>query len=134
MSQEIIRYHRKENNRPTGVVVVLRDNNGDVKFGWSSCQKGDVFDKEIALDIARARAMKGNNRPIPTDISDVVRYNGFMERCESYFKETGLSVNIFTTVCDRKLTYEVTTAGLLFLENYPTDHLPKPKTEELEPA
>jgi hypothetical protein len=87
--QFFARYNRpnKFSQAPNGVVVALRNNEGVVKFGWSACVEGDVFDKQVALDIAISRALKGNDRPVPTSISDVVALTSFLKDCCNYFKE-----------------------------------------------
>jgi len=130
MSKEFICYHRDSKRNPLGVVIALRDDNDNVQFGWASCGKGDVFDKEFALDVARARAFKGKNRPVPTSISDVVRHDDFMIRCEKFFKEEGLSVIIFRETGEgRKRAYRVSTGGSFLLDEYPTGHLNRGKKE-----
>lgn len=94
MSQDpiFVRYNRPisvEGSKgvPNGVVIAMRNDEGVVKFGWSACVEGDVFDKQIALDIAIARAKKGNDRPVPSSISHVVSHTTFLKDCSNYFKE-----------------------------------------------
>jgi hypothetical protein len=124
MSQEFITYYRDSNRNPLGVVIALRDDNDVVQFGWASCNEGDTFDKEFGLDIARARAFKGKGRPVPTSISDVVRHYNFIEKCEKFFKEEGLSILIFRLDGEgRKRAYRVTSGGSQLLEIYPVGHL-----------
>lgn len=133
--QFFARYNRpnKFSNDPNGVVVALRNDEGVVKFGWSACVEGDVFDKQTGLDIAISRALKGNNRPVPSSISDVVANTTFLKDCCKYFKEE-LKVVAFRNGDDgKKLTVEYSNLGLSDpIGLYVTEHwskLNQPKAE-----
>jgi hypothetical protein len=44
-----LRYLRRRDRRPFGLVVGWRANNGDLEVGYSKCRKGDLFDKKEGL-------------------------------------------------------------------------------------
>jgi 6-phosphogluconolactonase/glucosamine-6-phosphate isomerase/deaminase len=62
--------------------------------------------------------------PLIKSLADVVRHYNFMEKCEKFFKEEGLSIIIFRLNGEgRKRAYRVTSGGSQLLEIYPVGHL-----------
>lgn len=55
-TQFLKRYIRNEENQPRGVAVVVKDENGHLKFGYSLCNPKDQFSKKLGTSIALARA------------------------------------------------------------------------------
>lgn len=49
-------YIRDKNRNPKGVAVVVLDEDGQFKFGYSLCCPKDQFDKELGTKIALRRA------------------------------------------------------------------------------
>jgi len=110
MTNELIQYVRvnrgKNKGTPRGVVIAFKDTAGKVHVGWSytATSKGDSFDKERGLLIARGRANKspkiqcglngcegddcedcnGNAVKIPVDVELVLSH--MTERAHRYFK------------------------------------------------
>lgn len=73
-------------HNPIGIVLAVRNEQGEVKFGWSSCDKHDTFNKKKAVQIALNRAKKGSKLPIPSTISDLIDEK-FLQRVEKYFQQ-----------------------------------------------
>ena len=97
MTNELIQYVRvnrgKNKGTPRGVVIAFKDTAGKVHVGWSytATSKGDSFDKERGMLIARGRANKsfwskseGNAAKIPADVEPVLSH--MTERAHRYFK------------------------------------------------
>lgn len=59
-----------------------------ISLGWSKVNrsKGDKFDKNCAIDIARRRAIVGNSPEMPSKIAPA--YHRMEARAERYFKFT----------------------------------------------
>ena len=68
----LIKYLRKENGQPYGCVVAV--DFGSValgrkfKLGWSKCRKGDKFNKEQAVSMAKDKAQYGWDGATPRDV------------------------------------------------------------------
>lgn len=87
--KEIFEYMRKRRHKQTrrvGVVVGINDN-GVIRVGWSKCNEkdGDEFNLDEGLRIARERAFKVYNTPIPLCAKRQIR--AFSSRCVRYFKD-----------------------------------------------
>lgn len=92
---DLVQYVRGKNGARIGVVVA-RNYNGRVTFGWSAARQpvkatwcsgprdGDLFDKERALEIAFARTLVGSKVQPPRPVAKVLA--GFPERAERYYK------------------------------------------------
>ena len=86
---------------PTGVLVAVRTERGDICFGSSFCdRRHDHFSKKIGVAIAKGRAMKYGERPmiyegaiIPIVMKDVATPD-FVKRCELFFREEGLAIHL----------------------------------------
>jgi hypothetical protein len=81
---ELRRFLVNRKGNRVGVLV----SNGRGSFGWSLCAttKGDKFNKEKALLIARGREATGFDvKKIPSSI--VPEVSNFWERLNKYFKE-----------------------------------------------
>jgi hypothetical protein len=91
---------------PTGVILALRDENGVIRFGWSSCDNEDNFTKKRGVAIAKSRALKGVNKPIPSSLSGIATTH-FVERCETYFNEKDLSLDVFVMKDGKKKLFKV---------------------------
>ena len=76
----LVQYLRKENRVPVGVVVALDKEH----FGWSLCNKHDIFDRKLGLKIATNRAMIGSHVQIPFTLEEV--YFNVYQRAQKYFK------------------------------------------------
>ena len=92
-------FKKVEVQTPIGVVIAIRNDSGIVKFGWSSCDSKDTFSKSKALEIAKARALKGSIKPIPTSLSGTAT-EAFVLRCEKYFDEGNLGMQVFKPTSD----------------------------------
>lgn len=94
--QRIIQYVRsrrgKNRNQPVGVIIARRVDN-KVKIGWSLCRRGDLFNKNIAREIADSRIDKGTDAMIPHEVESLVM-NGFGNRVSRYFRVPQNSVEI----------------------------------------
>jgi hypothetical protein len=65
----------KKTNAPYAIIMALKMDDGKMGLGWSSCHKGDTFNKEKARLIAHGRclaAMKGRKMLRPYVINDKV--------------------------------------------------------------
>jgi hypothetical protein len=60
-----------------GVMVAVKCEDGEVRYGWSRCSKKDVFSREKGLMIAVGRAMSCKVKKIPSDMRD--EYTRFKE-------------------------------------------------------
>jgi hypothetical protein len=96
--QYIASYKRDTQGNPTGLIVAFKDETGKIRFGWSSCNSSDTFNKKLAKDIALARAKKGVQKPIPSSLSSLVcsPTDNFMDRCKRYFKQEVQAPPFFT--------------------------------------
>jgi hypothetical protein len=56
--EHLHKYLRDENNAPYAVIMIVRLDDGSLKFGWSKCNrdKGDKFEKAKGVTIAYGRA------------------------------------------------------------------------------
>lgn len=79
----------KYRNKLNGVVVAVVDpaTTSNVYVGWSSCatRKGDTFDKDLGLQIAMDRAIKGSKIEMPLYI--VPEYDYMVDRAKRYYKD-----------------------------------------------
>lgn len=82
MSMYIHSYVRNRKNELVGCVAAIAHNT----VGWSLCNTaaGDIFDKQMALEIAIGRAMNGFNTDIPHTV--VKEYEKMIDRSKKYFK------------------------------------------------
>ena len=100
MNTELVQYVRvargKNRGQARGVVVASKlekvGSNGEsavVRFGWSftNTKAGDTFNKELALSIARNRAIIGKDYvdKMPHDVKPV--FDNILERSLKYFKD-----------------------------------------------
>ena len=93
-------YHRNNARKPIGVLFA-KEVNGEVRYGWSLCNKCDSFDREFGKSLAEARADKylpddlmeidydGNTRVPESMVDHLVN---FSERAEKYFKNAKVAV------------------------------------------
>ena len=118
-------YNGVGRGKPIGLVLALRDEDGKVCFGWSSCDSQDAFNCKTAMEIAKKRALTKSKKPIPSSLSTMLA-PGFIARCESYFKESNLSVKVFAMGWNgKKYLYEVTTSGMADLPYSPVQQKKK---------
>lgn len=82
----LVKYLRNVKGEKVGAVVAIDRH----YVGWSVCRKGEKFNQEHALDIAKVRAglplgnlNMPNRRDIPTLVQDV---NTMVSRSVRYFK------------------------------------------------
>lgn len=87
----IAKYVRDENRNPTGLLVILRDTDGQIKAGWSACANGDRFNKVKAQDIAVNRALKGSVTPMPFRIKALFN-DQLRQRCQKYFRQEVINI------------------------------------------
>jgi hypothetical protein len=88
MDKTLVKYLRKKNGTPYGVLVAVKRPDGEVCVDFSLCNiKKDRFTKQRALEIAYGRALnsKQSNRTIPSSISkDIDLFN---KRVEKYYRK-----------------------------------------------
>ena len=90
--QTIIKYIRKGNKTPYGVIVAVKRQDGEVSIDYALCKKGDRFTKAMALEIAIGRAIsyrgrtKDSSRTLPRSIAKEM--NEFDERAAKYYRTT----------------------------------------------
>ena len=90
----LVKYIRNNKNQPVGCVLALKTDNNIVSIGWSLCRKntlfnkGDIFDKVTARNLAHARALKRLNRTEAPIIPHSVLKEliTFIPRAKKYFK------------------------------------------------
>lgn len=95
--KEVRRYGRtvRRDNQKVGVFVAFKDGQ-TLNVGWSRCQldQGDVFDRDVGINLARARAlpfynadiseMRSNPNAVPNDLlSD---YDKFISQAEKHLR------------------------------------------------
>ncbi len=87
----IVKYIRNNKRIPSGVVVVMRNDNNEIKFGWSLHRKDDGhFIKSRGLNIAIGRAKNGTDELMPMTVARVLQDSNFIDRCKKYFKQNNL--------------------------------------------
>ena len=92
---ELIEYVRNKKRTPIGVVVAKLVPQKDflpcIGIGWSMANKkaGDKFDREVGLDLARARCEYPSKKQIPYSVAKVM--NRMNERSKKYFKDISKS-------------------------------------------
>jgi hypothetical protein len=90
MSTNVLRRYIRRGKTPIGCVVAVKDEDGDIGFGYSLVNKGDHFSKKRAIEIAVGRARTGFYcDPIPEDKYDEVIGELFQmaDRATRYFNE-----------------------------------------------
>ena len=90
--EELKMYIRDENGNPRGVMMCIVKR-GEMRFGFSFCNKKDKFEKKIGTYLARERYYDREiSIPFWVNFDDVAL---FIMRCFKYFKCRGFSQNIF---------------------------------------
>lgn len=77
-----------QNNRrgkPFAAIVALKDENGEVQYGWSQCCKNDTFSKKQAIKVALSRIEKNRHPAMTNEISHALIQFGV--RAEHYFNK-----------------------------------------------
>ena len=77
---KFITIRKRHQNKKVGALVALGPN----QVGWSKCSKLDIFNKELALNLARGRALSKNNPPLPSSIRK--EFSQMCDRAKRYFK------------------------------------------------
>lgn len=89
IQSKIVQYIRDKKNNKTGLILAFKSND-KVHIGWSKVNtKLDIFDKEVAFDIATGRAFKNFNDTeleIPVSLVDEIRWFCW-NRVTRYFKD-----------------------------------------------
>lgn len=70
-----VKYLRKTNKKPYGVMICFKGDNDELKFGWSLCSKCDTFNKKTAISLALNRQPLFDN--VPQSI--IKQYNEFVD-------------------------------------------------------
>lgn len=84
--QYIAKYLRKPNTKePKGMLVAIKDEKGNIQYGWSLCDKKDSFNKKRAKEMALGRAKRGHGNKMPHSFKSLFK-EGFGDRCKSYFQ------------------------------------------------
>ena len=88
-SHILLKYVRDRFNRRTGVIVALCVN-GEIRLGWSKCNRRDEFNKKMGIKIALGRALcAGRNTreqpKIPPSYTDELKV--MYTRGLRYFKQ-----------------------------------------------
>jgi hypothetical protein len=92
MLDEIKMYLRDDNGNPRGVMM-CRVKCGEMRFGFSFCNKKDQFHKRIGTFLARERySNKTISMPSWVNIDDI---SFFVMRGFKYFKGHGFSQDIY---------------------------------------
>lgn len=88
---ELVTYIRKSrNNRtPVGVVVAQCPDGENIYFGWSRCRKGDTFNRQLGLKIARNRLGRQGVSSVPQDITKGMF--DMDQRAKRYFRQARAS-------------------------------------------
>jgi hypothetical protein len=60
------------NRKRVGYIVAIKDEFGIIKLGWSRCSNCDVWDQDLAKQIAWGRVYTGTATPIPSSFKEVV--------------------------------------------------------------
>lgn len=121
--------------RKVGVIVARLHDTGTVldgnlrvktiRFGWSrtNFNKGDVFNKEVALNIAMGRAMAKEFTPVCHSFKKDIQF--FWERCQRYFKDaTGSDIITFMPQTPMPQTPKKIDTGALYSRAYPESIYP----------
>lgn len=88
----LIKYLRKNDGRPYGVLVAVKRTDGEISIDYSLCNlKKDCFTKQRALEIAFGRAMnskkdEGCDRTLPHSL--VKEMDLFNKRAERYYRKS----------------------------------------------
>jgi len=93
----IYQYTKDNRNNPVGVVVALKNANGEVWVGHSRANrsKGDEFNRDRGLDIALDRALKRSIASIPPSMAEDVL--NMANRAARYFKVAMSDVHVCGT-------------------------------------
>jgi hypothetical protein len=78
----LVQYKRDKNRNPVGVVVA-RMVDGQVRYGFSLCRKGDRFNKARALEIALGR-VDAEVTICPNSLEQT--FDIVVDRAKRYFK------------------------------------------------
>jgi len=80
---KFVRVHKKGQNKKVGALVALSSK----QIGWSKCNKKDDFSEEIALNLARGRALHTPSK-VPNSLHK--EYLSMVLRAHRYFKQEPL--------------------------------------------
>lgn len=70
-SEMVIRYKRKDDNSPVGVVVAL----SPTEIGWAMCSKKDCFSKNLGKTIAIGRALHSSrSQKVPQSLQSTYEW------------------------------------------------------------
>lgn len=86
----MIEYHRvKKNRRPIGVLVAIPVNDTEVRYGYSLCNKHDVFSKDKGKTIALSRAKNIAPNSIVGEVPHTLRKHlaDFSKRAAHYYQD-----------------------------------------------
>ena len=92
MQNTIVKYVRKSasNRTPIGTLMATKDANGDVRVGWSFCNRRDHFNRVEGRRIAEQRILGRVKGSVPhavrRDLDD------FIDRSQRHFKTQDISV------------------------------------------
>jgi len=85
----IINGRRKQSLRSGGIrrgaMVALLGEDGEVRTGWSLCHRLDKFDRDRAVQVAKARAENGKKYEIPRSIEQT--YARFQNSAANFFNK-----------------------------------------------
>jgi hypothetical protein len=89
MNNTLVQYVRNRKNQKVGIVVAVKREDNTVGFGYSLCavRRGDVFNPETALSMAKGRAINFPHfkcKEIPNTV--IPFWNGMYDRSLKYFK------------------------------------------------
>jgi len=98
----MIQYVRKGDNTKIGMMVSGVNEDGEVCFGWSLCNKLDVFSKKKAFEIASGRALSNHRIDEPAyhildeiPLTVIGQMHIFINRMLRYY-----SNNVFTILVE----------------------------------
>ena len=78
----LIKYVRDRKNKPIGCVVAIDKD----KLGWSLCNRRDKWNRKVAVELAKKRAIENHGIKI-IPITVVSEYKIMSNRARKYFKE-----------------------------------------------
>lgn len=84
MTNIIYKFTKDKNGNPIGVVCAHKINEAHFGLGWAKLKKGDKFNKQFGLTIAKNRAITGSLALIPHSLLD--DHDEVGQRAGKYFK------------------------------------------------
>jgi hypothetical protein len=84
MTNILYKFTKDKKGNPVGVVCAYKINSSNFSLGWAKVKKGDKFNKQFGLKIAKDRATMGSITTIPSSLQG--DYQEINERAIRYFR------------------------------------------------